>query len=324
MSSVTVGVDDSEDSLRAVEWAAAEAVRRGRPLLIVHAFIWPKLHVPLGPAPGAPAEGGLRHDAERVLDNAAARARAAAPEVEVTTEMPEGEPFVALVRHSRHAELLVVGSRGLGEVGGLLLSSVGARLATEAACPLVVVRGPAKPGEPVALSTTDARPGEPVAPDTADARPGGPVSAGISDAPPGSLVAPDTADARSGGPVVAGIADPGDSEAVLAFACAHAARTGQPLMLAHAGAAGPGGHASPPLPEPDLARWRERFPTVTIDQETLTGRPGKALTDAASSASLLVVGSHHHHELSALWHGSVSQHVLHHATCPVAIVRIAP
>ncbi|TYB66773.1 universal stress protein [Nonomuraea sp. PA05] len=288
MNPVTVGVDDSEDSLRAVEWAAAEAVRRGRPLLIVHAFIWPMLNVPLGPAPGAPPEGGLRHAAERVLDNAAARARAAAPEAEVTTEMPEGEPFVALVRHSRHAELLVVGSRGLGEVGGLLLSSVGARLAIEAACPVVVVRGSAKPDEPVAGGT-------------ADARPGGPVM-----------------------PVVAGVAGPGDSEAVLAFACAHAARTGQPLMLAHAGAAGPDGHARPPLPEPDLARWRKRFPTVTIDQETLTGRPGKALTDAASSASLLVVGSHHHHELSALWHGSVSQHVLHHATCPVAIVRTAP
>ncbi|GAA4906831.1 nucleotide-binding universal stress UspA family protein [Nonomuraea thailandensis] len=266
MTPVIVGVDDSEDGLRAVEWAAAEAVRRRRPLRIVHAFIWPLLNVPLGPVPGGPPEGGLQHAAERVLDTARARAQAVAPGVEVTTDLPEGEPVTALLHHSREAELLVVGSRGLGEVGGLLLGSVGARLAAEADCPVVVVRGSARPG----------------------------------------------------GPVVVGIADPGESEALLAFACAHAARTADPVMLAHVGPADPG---RPPLPDPDLARWRERFPTVTFDQETLTGRPGKALTHAAEQASLLVVGSHHRHELGALLHGSVSQNVLHHAGCPVAVIR---
>ncbi|MGW3350882.1 universal stress protein [Nonomuraea rubra] len=270
MTPVTVGVDDSEDGLRAVEWAAAEAGRRQRPLHIVHAFIWPLLNVPLGPAPGGPREGGLRHAAERVLDTARARARAVAPQVEVTAALPEGEPVGALLHHSREAELLVVGSRGLGEVGGLLLGSVGARLAAEAACPLVVVRGSAQPG----------------------------------------------------GPVVVGIADPGESEDLLAFACAHAARTADPLLLAHAGTDGPADRSRPPLPEEDLARWRKRFPTVTIDQETLAGHPGKALTHAAAQASLLVVGSHHRHELGALLHGSVSQNVLHHAGCPVAIIRV--
>nr|SBO97498.1 Universal stress protein family [Nonomuraea gerenzanensis] len=260
-----MGVDDSEDSLRAVEWAAAEAGRRRRPLLIVHAFIWPLMNVPLGPAPGAPPEGGLRHAAERILETARDRARMVAPEVGITTELPEGEAFAVLLRHSRQAELLVVGSRGLGEVGGLLLGSVGAKLGAEAACPVVVVRGSARPD----------------------------------------------------GPVVAGIGDPGESEAVLDFACAHAARTADPLMLAHVADRG-----GPPLAEPELARWQERFPTVTIDQESLTGRPGKALTDAAARASLLVVGSHHRHEFSALLHGSVSRNVLHHAACPVAIVPL--
>ncbi|MEV0826908.1 universal stress protein [Nonomuraea rubra] len=270
MTPVTVGVDDSEDGLRAVEWAAAEAGRRQRPLHIVHAFIWPLLNVPLGPAPGGPREGGLRHAAERVLDTARARARAVAPRVEVTTALPEGEPVGALLHHSREAELLVVGSRGLGQVGGLLLGSVGARLAAEAACPLVVVRGSAQPG----------------------------------------------------GPVVVGVADPGESEDLLAFACAHAARTAGPLLLAHAGTDGTADRSHPPLPEEDLARWRKRFPTVTIDQETLAGHPGKALTRAAAQASLLVVGSHHRHELGALLHGSVSRNVLHHAGCPVAIIRV--
>src|SRR5918999_1088570 len=148
MSSVVVGVDDSEAGLRAVEWAAAEAERRGRPLQILHA-------------------------AERVLAAALDRARAVAPGIEVTTDMPDGDPFTVLLRRSHEAGLLVVGSRGLGEVGGLLLSSVGARLAIEAVCPVVVVRG----------STTPR------------------------------------------GPVVVGIADHDDTEALIAFAFAHAART---------------------------------------------------------------------------------------------------
>ncbi|MFI7132749.1 universal stress protein [Nonomuraea sp. NPDC050153] len=271
MSPVVVGVDDSEEGLRAVEWAAGEAERRRRPLHVLHAFIWPLLGAPLGPAPGGPPEGGLRHAAERVLAAAVERARALAPGVEVSAAMPESEPVAALLRHSHRAELVVVGSRGLGEVGGLLLGSVGARLGAEAACPVVVVRGPV----------------------------------------------------TTGGPVVAAIADPGESgpgesEALLDFAFAHAARTAGTLMLAHVGAKG----SQAGLPEEVLARWQERYPGVSIVQESLAGRPGKALTRAASQASLLVVGSHHRHELSALMHGSVSQAVLHHATCPVAIIQV--
>ncbi|MFI7639375.1 universal stress protein [Nonomuraea sp. NPDC049400] len=270
MSPVVVGVDDSEESLRAVEWAAGEAGRRRRPLRILHAFIWPLLGAPLGPAPGAPPEGGLRHAAERVLATAVDRARAVVPGIEVTTGLPESEPATALLHHSHQAELLVVGSRGLGEMGGLLLGSVGARLGTEAACPVVVVRGSVTPR----------------------------------------------------GPVVVGIADHGESEALLPFAFAHAARTANTLMLAHVSAGGPADPSRAALPEHFLDRWQERFPAVTIVQEPLTGRPGKALMHAAAQASLLVVGSHHRHELGALLHGSVSQSVLHHATCPVAIIQV--
>ncbi|TMR94535.1 universal stress protein [Nonomuraea basaltis] len=270
MSPVVVGVDDSEECLRAVEWAAGEAGRRRQPLQILHAFIWPLLGVPLGPAPGAPPEGGLRHAAERILATALARAQKVAPDIEVTTSLPEGEPATALLHRSHQAELLVVGSRGLGEVGGLLLGSVGARLGSEAACPVVVVRGPVTPR----------------------------------------------------GPVVVGIADDGESEALLAFAFAHAARTANVLMLAHVSTERSASPRSLALPEHRLARWQERYPAVTIVQESLTGQRGRTLTHAASEASLLVVGSHHRHELSALMHGSVSQTVLHHATCPVAIIPV--
>jgi nucleotide-binding universal stress UspA family protein len=272
MSPVVVGVDDSGESLRAVEWAAGEAERRRQPLQIVHAFIWPLLRVPLGPAPGAPPEGGLRHAAERILATALARAQAVAPGLDVTTSLPESAPIPALLHRSRQAGLLVVGSRGLGEVGGLLLGSVGARLAIEAVCPVVVVRG----------STTPR------------------------------------------GPVVVGIADHDDTEALIAFAFAHAARTATALTLAHVSAEGSASPSRLALPEHSLALWQERFPEVAVVQASLNGHPGKTLVHAAAQASLLVVGSHHRHEISALMLGSVSQTVLHHAACPVAIIHTHP
>jgi nucleotide-binding universal stress UspA family protein len=111
---VVVGVDGSASSLAAVDLAAHEATLRRRPLRIVHAFIWPYLHVPLGPSPYGPPEGGLRHQAERILGDAHARAHAAAPEVLVHGELITGEAAAVLHDCSRTAELIVIGDRGLG------------------------------------------------------------------------------------------------------------------------------------------------------------------------------------------------------------------
>src|SRR5262249_29561564 len=78
---VVVGVDGSERSLAAVDLAAAEAVRRGRPLRVVYAFIWPYVGVPFGPSPLGPPTGGLLHDTERTVREGVERARAAEPTV---------------------------------------------------------------------------------------------------------------------------------------------------------------------------------------------------------------------------------------------------
>ena len=64
---IVVGVDGSEQSTAAVRWAAREAYRRQAPLHVVHAWVWPLYHVPLGPAPGAPLGAGLRAAAESIL-----------------------------------------------------------------------------------------------------------------------------------------------------------------------------------------------------------------------------------------------------------------
>ncbi|MDW4911712.1 universal stress protein, partial [Streptomyces sp. ADMS] len=78
---VVVGVDGSASGLAAVEAAAREAELRGAGLRVVHAFIWPAMHVPLGPSLLGPPEGGIRNMVERLLAEGVERARAVAPEV---------------------------------------------------------------------------------------------------------------------------------------------------------------------------------------------------------------------------------------------------
>src|SRR5690606_14988873 len=106
---VVVGVDGSESSLAAVEAAAAEAERRGVGLRVVHAFLWPALHVPLGAPPMGPADGGLQAAADRLVAEAVEHARSAAPNVEVSHAVITGEPLTVLEAQSRQAELVVVG-----------------------------------------------------------------------------------------------------------------------------------------------------------------------------------------------------------------------
>lgn len=110
---VLVGVDGSISSLTAVDLAAREATLRCRPLHIVHAFIWPLMHVPLGPSPVGPLDGGPRNEARRILGEAVTRARTTAPDLAVTGELITGTPVPVLLRCARDAALTVIGDRGL-------------------------------------------------------------------------------------------------------------------------------------------------------------------------------------------------------------------
>jgi nucleotide-binding universal stress UspA family protein len=148
---VVVGVDGSPPATAALRWAAREAACRGAPLRIVHAWLWPLYRVPLGPAPGAPAGAGLQAQAERVLRDASATARAVAPGVLVDTALVVGEAATALMRAAEGAQLLVVGHRGLGGFAGLLLGSTGIAASARATCPVVVVRGADRDEGPVVV-----------------------------------------------------------------------------------------------------------------------------------------------------------------------------
>jgi nucleotide-binding universal stress UspA family protein len=64
------------------------------------------------------------------------------PTVTIDTRAVAGQPAEVLIEASRHADLLVVGSRGRNQVSGILLGSVSQHCATRALCSVVIVRNP--------------------------------------------------------------------------------------------------------------------------------------------------------------------------------------
>jgi nucleotide-binding universal stress UspA family protein len=114
---VSVGLDGSPESRAAAEWAVREAQLLGLPVRLVH--VWepvPEL-MALVELLGAEAH---RHWSERVPRETAEGLRLRHPGVEVTTELLSGTPAELLARVAQDAELLVLGSRALGGVGGFL------------------------------------------------------------------------------------------------------------------------------------------------------------------------------------------------------------
>ncbi|MEV5427909.1 universal stress protein [Streptomyces sp. NPDC052701] len=285
---VVVGVDGSPAALDAVEIAAREAALRGVGLRLVHAFGWPSRHGPPGGPPWHPAAPGVRELLDGTLGEAERRARAAAPRLELAREVTVGEPVTVLEIESRTAALVVVGGRGPSAFGSRLLGSTAVHLVAHAHCPVLVVRGRPDPAGPVLLAVD-----------------GSPAARGA-----------------------------------VAFAFTEAALRGAELLALHAYTsrtehpyAAP---ADPPFVTYDgnrpreeaehvlaeaLAGHRERHPDVAVRHRAVRGRVRATLVEASSEAQLIVVGARGHGGFTGLLLGSVSQAVLHHAHCPVTVVR---
>jgi nucleotide-binding universal stress UspA family protein len=141
MGKVVVGVDGSKGSLTALRFAVTEALLRHDSLEIVYAW-----HLP---PDGGPFAAGTLSDAvarelgeaaTQIVTSAAASARKqGGPDLDVAEAATMASPAAELIDRSRDAELLVVGSRGLGGFTGLLLGSVSHQVVHHAHCPEVVV-----------------------------------------------------------------------------------------------------------------------------------------------------------------------------------------
>jgi len=142
---VVVGVDGSPNAWHALEWAVAEAKLRGATLKVVCAFEDPTAAVGLGTAFGSGAPvivdpSIVEEAANDVANEAAARAKDVPVEVVARCDRP-GD---VLAEESRGAAMVVVGSRGHGRVGSLLLGSVSNYVAHHSDCPVVIVPPPSR------------------------------------------------------------------------------------------------------------------------------------------------------------------------------------
>ncbi|MGV9358414.1 universal stress protein [Streptomyces misionensis] len=285
---VVVGVDGSPSSLEAVETAAHEAALSGVGLRLVHAFGWSSIHPPHGGPPWNRAEAGVRELVDGTLVEAELRAHRIAPDTDIYREVTVGEPVVVLEIESRTASLVVVGSRGLGAFGGLLLGSTAVHLAAYGRCPVLVVRGRPDPAGPVLLAV--------------DGSPAG--------------------------------------ERAVEFAFAEASVRGADLLALHVWNAwservpeGPDDQLrivvdidrlreeEQRLLDETLSPWRARYPRVAVERRLVRSRIRPALIEASRDAQLVVAGARGRGGFSGLLLGSVSQALLQHAHCPVAVVR---
>ncbi len=139
---ILVGVDGSDTSRRALEWAYDEAANHGASLVVVATWHPPAL--PMTPPYGSiPPEGYGDQPRREALDRLERFTSALVPKdpaVDVRTRVDEGDPAKVLIEQSKEADLVVVGSRGHGGFVGMLLGSVSQHLVAHAQCPVVVVR----------------------------------------------------------------------------------------------------------------------------------------------------------------------------------------
>ncbi len=139
---IVVGVDGSDKSRRAVEWAYDEAARHGASLTVVTAWHRPALPMtpPYGSIPPEDYGNQPRQEALEMLERFTSALVPKDPAVDVRTSVEDGKPAKVMIERSKEADVIVVGSRGHGGFVGMLLGSVSQHLVAHAQCPVVVVR----------------------------------------------------------------------------------------------------------------------------------------------------------------------------------------
>lgn len=152
MSTIVVGVDGSDGSLKALRFALEEARLHQSELKAVAAWFIPPAVYGAGWAAAPIDLDGYRKVAEDSLEKCLTDVGAAGSGVSVTSLVREGQPADVLCEEARDADLLVVGSRGRGGFRGLLLGSVSQQCAHHARCPVVIV-----PNDEAEAEAEDAR-----------------------------------------------------------------------------------------------------------------------------------------------------------------------
>lgn len=283
---IVVAVDGSESAAAAALWAAEEATRRHTALLIFTAY--GVEDAGFGGKVYPPSEWLKIKEAaaEDMLRETRGTLESAVPGLEISTEASDRGPTPALLEVSERARVLVTGEP-VGALQGLFSGSPDVDLAARAHCPVVVVRG-------AETSSPDA-------------------------------------------PVVVGVDGSPLSEAAIAWAFEEASLRDAPLIALHAWHDGDTDglftegnvhfqgeaveDADRRLVAQRLAGWQERYPDVKVERLVERDKPRHRLLAASRTAQLVVVGSRGRGGFAGLVLGSTSQALLHHAGCPVMVVR---
>jgi nucleotide-binding universal stress UspA family protein len=134
---VVVGIDGSDASLDALNWAARQADLTASNLEVVMTWQWP---TSFGWGVPVPDDVNPEEDVRKTLETALDPVRVRYPDLRIDAHVVNGHPAPALVEASKGADLLVVGSRGHGEFVGMLIGSVSEFCTTNAHCPVLVHR----------------------------------------------------------------------------------------------------------------------------------------------------------------------------------------
>jgi nucleotide-binding universal stress UspA family protein len=146
MNEIVVGVDGSEESRAALDWAVEEGRLRQAPVLAIHAWEVPMVPAPTGLVPPSVEVVGdlteLREDAASLVERMVREIAGEAADVDIRPLTVEDKPVSALLDAAERndAQMIVVGSRGHGGFVSLLIGSTSDQVARHATCPVVIHR----------------------------------------------------------------------------------------------------------------------------------------------------------------------------------------
>ncbi|MGA9359204.1 MAG: universal stress protein [Mycobacterium sp.] len=282
---ILVGVDGSPASDAAVTWASREAVSRRIPITLMHVVAPVVVGWPVGQLYANMPEW-QKDNAQHVIEHArktltASLGESEAPEVHI--EMLYASVVPTLIKASKEARMIVVGSQGIGALRRLLLGSVSTALIHHAHCPVAVIR-------------SDER----TTPDTA------PVLVGIDGSPASeaaTALAFDEA-SRRGVDLLAlhAWSDVGVFP-VLGMDWRDRESEGEEVLAER------------------LAGRQEEYPDVHVQRLLVCDRPSHWLLKQSEHAQLVVVGSHGRGGFPGMLLGSVSSAIAHSTNIPVIVVR---
>jgi nucleotide-binding universal stress UspA family protein len=281
--SVVVGIDGSEHSERAATWAADVAAREHRPLVLVHTvrlasgWMLPPI-VDVGTLNREIADA-----AEVGVDRTRQRLQQAHSGLEVKTVCTIDDPRDVLIELSRHAHLVVVGSRGRGPVRRLVLGSVASAVVRHARCPVVVL--PARPAAPEGRGVV--------------------VGIGGTRSSLPTLELAFRAASWRSEPlrVVHCFSDPYTEDGQALVAPSHSDYLEERVLVSEL-----------------LAGLREKYADVEVTVELDRALMDDVLEELTPTAGLVVVGSQEHDAVTDFVIGSVATALIQKSRCPVAVV----